>query len=301
MKELLMAVTVALDGNKRLLWQFSPDGLELVSGFKVCENPFCMCREMTVSFIKDGRQGPLIPDLSLDLDLDNIVKNTGGGERGPSINSRINGELDADGLNLLKNVFRVTKALQDGNYNPETGPFPEFDVEEIELGSQCTLYRDIFPWNPWLQISIENKTYAIDDSYCFRPWCPCTSGFLFLTPIVDGKKVKKPQYPSFMYDYRSCSWSKPHGWKGYPFTPETAVARMAEQIPDIAYILKKRHERLKTMYERYREINGVDRRFPLENTTLPGATPASVINTPAPGRNDPCPCGSGKKYKKCCG
>jgi uncharacterized protein YchJ len=22
---------------------------------------------------------------------------------------------------------------------------------------------------------------------------------------------------------------------------------------------------------------------------------------PEPGRNDPCPCGSGKKYKKCCG
>ena len=24
-------------------------------------------------------------------------------------------------------------------------------------------------------------------------------------------------------------------------------------------------------------------------------------STPKPGRNDPCPCGSGKKYKKCCG
>jgi preprotein translocase subunit SecA len=24
-------------------------------------------------------------------------------------------------------------------------------------------------------------------------------------------------------------------------------------------------------------------------------------NTPKVGRNDPCPCGSGKKYKKCCG
>jgi uncharacterized protein YecA (UPF0149 family) len=23
--------------------------------------------------------------------------------------------------------------------------------------------------------------------------------------------------------------------------------------------------------------------------------------TPKIGRNDPCPCGSGKKYKKCCG
>ena len=29
---------------------------------------------------------------------------------------------------------------------------------------------------------------------------------------------------------------------------------------------------------------------------------APVVNkTPKVGRNDPCPCGSGKKYKKCCG
>jgi SEC-C motif domain protein len=30
----------------------------------------------------------------------------------------------------------------------------------------------------------------------------------------------------------------------------------------------------------------------------PGAT---VRNAPKAGRNDPCPCGSGKKFKKCCG
>ena len=29
--------------------------------------------------------------------------------------------------------------------------------------------------------------------------------------------------------------------------------------------------------------------------------PEPIRNTQAPGRNDPCPCGSGKKYKKCCG
>jgi SWIM/SEC-C metal-binding protein len=27
----------------------------------------------------------------------------------------------------------------------------------------------------------------------------------------------------------------------------------------------------------------------------------TVVKDKAPGRNDPCPCGSGKKYKKCCG
>lgn len=26
-----------------------------------------------------------------------------------------------------------------------------------------------------------------------------------------------------------------------------------------------------------------------------------LASTDLPGRNDPCPCGSGKKYKKCCG
>jgi SWIM/SEC-C metal-binding protein len=28
---------------------------------------------------------------------------------------------------------------------------------------------------------------------------------------------------------------------------------------------------------------------------------APVIAAAIPGRNDPCPCGSGRKYKKCCG
>ena len=37
-----------------------------------------------------------------------------------------------------------------------------------------------------------------------------------------------------------------------------------------------------------------------EKEPPPIATPV-VRDTPKVGRNDPCPCGSGKKYKKCCG
>jgi len=33
----------------------------------------------------------------------------------------------------------------------------------------------------------------------------------------------------------------------------------------------------------------------------PAAPPAPVRKVPTPGRNDPCPCGSGRKFKKCCG
>ena len=37
-----------------------------------------------------------------------------------------------------------------------------------------------------------------------------------------------------------------------------------------------------------------------EDGDLVGETP-TVREEPKVGRNDPCPCGSGKKYKKCCG
>jgi preprotein translocase subunit SecA len=41
------------------------------------------------------------------------------------------------------------------------------------------------------------------------------------------------------------------------------------------------------------------------NRAIPGESPATpqqpIVKAPTVGRNDPCPCGSGKKYKKCCG
>jgi preprotein translocase subunit SecA len=33
----------------------------------------------------------------------------------------------------------------------------------------------------------------------------------------------------------------------------------------------------------------------------PAVVPAPIRSGPKVGRNDPCPCGSGKKYKACCG
>jgi preprotein translocase subunit SecA len=47
------------------------------------------------------------------------------------------------------------------------------------------------------------------------------------------------------------------------------------------------------------------KRRELEQARMAGAGEAStiqqVVRGDKVGRNDPCPCGSGKKYKKCCG
>jgi hypothetical protein len=39
---------------------------------------------------------------------------------------------------------------------------------------------------------------------------------------------------------------------------------------------------------------------PPEVTAEPAILPQPYVAPPKPGRNDPCPCGSGRKYKKCC-
>jgi preprotein translocase subunit SecA len=38
-----------------------------------------------------------------------------------------------------------------------------------------------------------------------------------------------------------------------------------------------------------------------DDAPIPDAPVEQAQTAKTPGRNDPCPCGSGKKYKKCCG
>ncbi|AKH19770.1 YchJ family protein [Sedimenticola thiotaurini] len=57
-------------------------------------------------------------------------------------------------------------------------------------------------------------------------------------------------------------------------------------------VIRQHHER-----SSFSKLDGVW--YFVEGELVPPAT--RVNSSPKIGRNDPCPCGSGKKYKKCCG
>ena len=57
-------------------------------------------------------------------------------------------------------------------------------------------------------------------------------------------------------------------------------------------LLKERYKRMKNLYKLMQEDLT---KYNLSTKTTPSNSNNKV------GRNDPCPCGSGKKYKKCCG
>lgn len=48
----------------------------------------------------------------------------------------------------------------------------------------------------------------------------------------------------------------------------------------------------------WKDVLSEDKRREIEKAYKQSKT---VVKEKGPGRNDPCPCGSGKKYKKCCG
>jgi hypothetical protein len=92
------------------------------------------------------------------------------------------------------------------------------------------------------------------------------------------------------------------------FEPPPPYVHMVQSIDDIVEFFEEKIQ-IESMRPGGGDVEDEDYENPLLD--LPPATADDMGRTifsggtyrppPTPGRNDPCPCGSGKKYKKCCG
>ena len=103
-----------------------------------------------------------------------------------------------------------------------------------------------------------------------------------------------------------------------PLTPQTLEQRLEEEKEHLPAAIKNMIDKDPTLKERFikvakqMEADGVDMSSPSAMRKWAKAnqkkireqeygTVKPIVKDKEPGRNDPCPCGSGKKYKKCCG
>ena len=156
--------------------------------------------------------------------------------------------------------------------------------------------------------------------------CPCGSGAPFSTccePIINGtresetaEELMRARYSAFVthaIDFIVASthshsrkdidlpfireWSETSTWRGLEILDTKHVNDNKTFVSFEAHFTQQgedhRH-REKSLFERehgqWRFVSGED----LKNPTV-------RYEMPIPGRNDPCPCGSGKKFKKCHG
>ncbi|WP_246745037.1 YecA family protein [Thiospirochaeta perfilievii] len=177
--------------------------------------------------------------------------------------------------NFKTKIFKDTQNLHDLEYDFSS---LEFGIEE---NGTMVIYRDLFPYSNQFIFEYNDKTYLLVDYYCLNSSCKCKDVFFVVFEVHDKKVEEKKGYSEILYNYSKGTWANEVSIDGI-------MNELLKKYPDINLNVKKRHEILRKIYKKY--LN--------ENT---GLNLQQFNQYKKIGRNDPCICGSGKKYKRCCG
>ena len=158
--------------------------------------------------------------------------------------------------------------------------------------------------------------------------CPCGSDKTYdvcCLPVINGSKdaytaeeLMRARYSAFVkteidFLYNSISpaqqsdfnyedatdWSKNSEWEGLEII-ETVDGGPDDDTGTVEFIARFKQDNEEIRHHELASFEKIDGKWVFMDGIVP--KPKQVIReTPKVGRNEPCPCGSGKKYKKCCG
>jgi len=156
------------------------------------------------------------------------------------------------------------------------------------LDGKAIKYLDVFGVQNdiALKSKYEGKTYWIYDYYCMHPNCKCDEVYLEFLEEQKGKQTAVQHF-----GVRISFTDESFGIEDYNFSKQKAT----EIVEDTLKYSKDAIELFKVRYAQMKE-KGTQIIVDQAN-----AARQPVVNGEVTGRNEPCPCGSGKKYKKCCG
>ncbi len=165
----------------------------------------------------------------------------------------------------------------------------------------CNAFGDTIPWS----FTHLNRTYKVLDYYCAKTYCNCQD--IRLTFFEkDKNKVGKMIFSidldqDLNYEQYEPSWHYPE--------MEQIVSSFFKTFPELSNELSNRYRKIKKFgsilsknpiseseIKKLYNVFNIEKRAYKDIETLP----KPEITKVKVGRNDPCPCGSGKKYKKCC-
>lgn len=283
----------------------APDG---TSTYRVklwaCNRPTCHCASMVFYCIPDSDGVPGDPESHATESIAIVVNvvarrplyldSTSQDERqfGDAVTAAL---TDAD-WKWISDYFRASKRklLENLDFESCDIKFPP-DIE-IEPGRMLS-YAELFPWaEPWI-FTHENGSWMIEDRYCTRPHCDCSDALLEFVPVPPSHRPGPTDEPievspaaSLWLNLRSGQTAEPVKTPGHP--PPHALLKSARSSQlDLDRGLQSRAATIRRLADRL-----LARRL-----ATPGPSPTFVRESPKTGRNSPCPCGSNRKYKHCCG
>ena len=248
-----------------------------------CTNPFCSCRDVTLDFFDasdkfDNRLFRLVVNyetwqlesyeaLNHNLDYTEIAD---------EFMSSLDDQFKADILSKLEPKARKEHTLRD-------------DISLSRLDdSRMVLYSEIYHIEPFEEIFFEfnGNEYYVLDQYCPKPKCDCKDVVLTFY-LIEEEKIRKNPILAYRVKFDT----------GRGIVEDKDADVSLSFANDLYGGLSKAFggSAISFFEHRYRKIKEWGAvYFGVKDTQVKTSVPKT-------GRNDPCPCGSGKKYKKCCG
>ena len=275
-------------------------GRKVAISLEACGDPTCDCAKVDFHCrVFAGADLPSDDEPAIVFALDGWARRVADPEAGDlshearSLGKAVMAEFEeADWQSLLEFVSLVKREML------KTADLSDLEVEfppEIMEGDDDTVgYGEIFPYAELAAFELGACKWVVDDQYCVDPECDSTTVELtFLGTPKDASAGGDPaageSMPAVLYDYRS---GRVEEVEVEPQAGQPAVeallqaARAANQTFDADAAV--RHRQVRELLQKALHRHEV--------------APAPVKREqPKIGRNDPCPCGSGEKYKKCFG
>ena len=236
-----------------------------------CTNPFCDCNHVTISFYnaENGDRFSFLLNLNKTHSL--LPNQTKPSKTQMDIIKGFVKNIQDELLVLLKQRYLESKAY--GEKNP-------MSYLVFEPGRYIN-YLEAFPRNTHsLDFSYNNEKYFLEDAYDLDPRNNNKDvRFTFYKFELDNEK----QAPLFNYAYYLDEALREETDKKLGSMEIDMLMEANQFIPNLPDVIKSR----------YKEMKQIGKQL-IESKPATGFTPGKIS------RNDECPCGSGKKYKKCC-
>ena len=262
----------------------------------ICKHPTCSCHDMTIEFYdsESSQSGSPNHSISFDVFEQKVVQQKKGlwatsNEESQFANAFLESLSEKDWLNIRKCFLDVKRHITNtASINDLNVSFPE---KKIEKDGLMTGYHDIFPYAENIEMKIDDILYVLDDQYCLSSTCGCTGvGITFLAR--KNMTALNPRNSLFIiFDYKKNSYEIVNRGAKNIDPPQLLVKEIIRNR--FGEIFKNRHKKLRTLYDNFRK----KKRGGRQANSMIISKPNGEAKT---GRNSPCPCGSGKKYKKCC-
>jgi hypothetical protein len=277
-----------------------------------CDNPCCGCCHIDFKCIpEDAARDSQAEAVKFVLDVEkrSIWRAAGVKQAAPSdvVAEAVVKEMEDEDWKYLYQYLMGVKQeqIEHCDIRRLDADFPP-DV----LRGEATMvgYSEVFPLAAALDFYIGSELWLAVDDYCINPDCGCRKVMLQFVSRNDegglsGATIIDP--PAGFYNYQTKSFEQVQAPGNRRPSLQELMSGLKDSRRGLNGELKKRHMRLKSLFKKALLKNDTlsipDMPSPDSEFGLLPQKESEPMRATKIGRNDPCPCGSGKKFKKCCG